>query len=124
MKYLGFIGAGNMANAIAKGILKSKALSLYEIILSDVNEDKLEKIKNELKVSTTTDNFEVVENSKYLILAVKHFDQLAGGEAGVGFFDHGLGEPLLADEHGGAQLMGLLFKEADIFVAECCHFID
>ena len=27
MKYLGFIGAGNMANAIAKGILKSKALS-------------------------------------------------------------------------------------------------
>lgn len=78
MKYLGFIGAGNMANAIAKGILKSKALSPHEIILSDVNKDKLEKIKNELKVSTTTDNFEVVENSKYLILAVKpaHLENL------------------------------------------------
>ena len=78
MKYLGFIGAGNMANAIAKGILKSKALSPDEIILSDVNEDKLEKIKNELKVSATTDNSEVVKNSKYLILAVKptHLENL------------------------------------------------
>lgn len=78
MKYLGFIGAENMANAIAKGILKSKALSPDEIILSDVNEDKLEKIKNELKVSATTDNSEVVKNSKYLILAVKpaHLENL------------------------------------------------
>ena len=53
-----------------------------------------------------------------------HFDQFAGGEAGVGLFDHSLGEPLFADEHGGAQLMGLLFEAADIFVAECCNFID
>ena len=53
-----------------------------------------------------------------------HFNQLAGGEAGVGFFDNSLGESLFADEHGGAQLVGLLFEAVDVFVAECCHFID
>ena len=40
---LGIIGAGNMANAIVKGIIKSKIYDKSEIIISDINEIQRKK---------------------------------------------------------------------------------
>lgn len=62
MKKVAVIGAGNMGNAIIKGI-KGR----YKVIASDYDKSKLAK----LKVSTTTDNVEAVKNSEIIILAVK-----------------------------------------------------
>ncbi len=71
MKFkLGIIGCGNMATAILSGILKSNILSNDEIIISDIDEGKLENFKNK-KIVTTTDNKYLSQNSHYILFAVK-----------------------------------------------------
>lgn len=69
MVKIGFIGAGKMAEALIKSILKTKISD--NIIASDVNESRLKYIEKEIKIKTTKDNKEVVENSDIVFLAVK-----------------------------------------------------
>jgi len=70
MQYkIGFIGAGNMAFALAKAI--KKAGLAKAIVVSDINKERLDFVKSELKVNTTKDNKEVVKKSDILFLAVK-----------------------------------------------------
>ncbi|MGI9535190.1 MAG: pyrroline-5-carboxylate reductase [Thermodesulfobacteriota bacterium] len=71
MYKLGIIGAGKMAGALAKGILKSKTYSKNEIILSDVDGDKLHTLKKEFNIKTTGDNKELAESAEIIIFAVK-----------------------------------------------------
>ena len=69
MKYtykLGFLGAGNMAKAIARGIIKSKILDASQIIMSDPN------------VTENVDGIKVISNNdiifnecEYVLLAIK-----------------------------------------------------
>lgn len=69
---LGFIGAGNMASAIIKGVLQNNPNK--KIIVSDLNQTVLEKASTEYGVQTTTSNADVAKSSKILVLAVKpHF---------------------------------------------------
>lgn len=71
MKYeLGFLGAGNMAEAIVRGALAKSVLSPSQIIVSDVNPGRLELLAS-LGVATTADNAQVVSQSKQVMLAVK-----------------------------------------------------
>ncbi|MCK5283318.1 MAG: pyrroline-5-carboxylate reductase [Nanoarchaeota archaeon] len=72
MAKIGFIGSGNMAQALIKAIL-DKGIS-KDIISSDVDEKKLDDIKNRLKINTTKDNKEVVEKSDIIFIAVKPGD--------------------------------------------------
>ena len=53
---IGFIGCGNMANAIMKGIINNHLVPANEIIGSDLSMDGLNKVKNELGINVTTDN--------------------------------------------------------------------
>ena len=71
MYKLGIIGAGKMAGALLKGILKSKTFSKNEVILSDVDDEKLRILKSEFGVSTTDNNKELAESSEIVIFAVK-----------------------------------------------------
>lgn len=72
MSKLGFIGAGNMASAMIKGVLKNDVNS--EIIVSDLSETALQKAESQFNVKTTTSNIEVATCSDILVLAVKpHF---------------------------------------------------
>ena len=66
---LGFIGSGNMAEALIKGVLASKLTN--DIISSDVNAERLGYIKKQYKTKTTMDNKEVVRKSDIIFLAVK-----------------------------------------------------
>ena len=43
MKKIAFIGAGNMASAIANGIIKSNIVSENNVILYDINSDQFKK---------------------------------------------------------------------------------
>jgi len=70
MKYkIGFIGAGNMAFALAKAIKNAKLAK--SIIASDINEERLDFVKKELKIDITKDNNEVIKKSDIIFLAVK-----------------------------------------------------
>ena len=71
MSKLGIIGGGKMASALVKGILKSKTYSKNEVILSDVDSDRLQFLKSEYGIRTTTDNREVADSSDTTIFAVK-----------------------------------------------------
>ncbi|MFI3326903.1 MAG: pyrroline-5-carboxylate reductase [Clostridia bacterium] len=72
MSKLGFIGGGNMASAMIKGVLSNNPNA--DIIVSDLNETILEKAKTNFGIQTTSDNKEVAKVAKILVLAVKpHF---------------------------------------------------
>lgn len=68
---IGFIGCGNMAKAMMKGIVSSKLIKGEEIIAADISMIMLEKAKEEMGINITTSNIEVAEVSEVLVLAVK-----------------------------------------------------
>ena len=70
-KIIGFIGAGNMGQAILGGIVKDGLVASENIIMSDLYEPSLEKAKGNYNIEITTDNKLVAKKSDILILAVK-----------------------------------------------------
>ena len=66
---LGFIGCGNMAQAMLKGILQKGLYQKDQIIVSRRNEEALAQIHRQLGVETTTDNRKVAEKADVLVLA-------------------------------------------------------
>ena len=56
MKKLGFIGGGNMAEALARGLVERKIFKPAELIVSDVDGGRRRKIARTLKVAVTDDN--------------------------------------------------------------------
>lgn len=68
---IGFIGAGNMASAIIKGIISSKLVKKEDILASDKFLPTLEKVKTNFGVGITISNKEIVENCDIIFLAVK-----------------------------------------------------
>ncbi len=71
MKKLGFIGGGNMAEALAHRLIQHRLFKPADIIVSDVAPERRRKLARTLKVKTTDDNAEVVRGSSAVILAVK-----------------------------------------------------
>ena len=70
-KKLGFIGGGNMAEALVKGLVATPSIEADNIILSDPVTERLEYLQKEYSVKTTTNNRELVKISDILIVAVK-----------------------------------------------------
>lgn len=73
MNKIGFIGGGKMATAIMKGIINSDWCKKENIFVSDKNEEALNILKEKYNIQTTTNNVEVVKNSKIILFAVKPF---------------------------------------------------
>ncbi|HLJ43237.1 MAG TPA: pyrroline-5-carboxylate reductase [Candidatus Binataceae bacterium] len=71
MKKLGFIGAGNMAEALARGLVEKKVFKASELIASDVDAARRRKFKGALKIEVTTDNLKVLNSSRAVLFAVK-----------------------------------------------------
>jgi pyrroline-5-carboxylate reductase len=63
---LGVIGAGNVGTALIRGAVRSNS----EIIASDVDEERLSSLRDELGIETTTDNVEAAKRSDMVLLAV------------------------------------------------------
>lgn len=68
---LGFLGGGNMSQAILKGLLSSSVINPKAIIISDVDPKKLNNLKKDFKINTTLKNREVVTDSDVIIISVK-----------------------------------------------------
>lgn len=69
---LGVIGAGNMAQAIIAGLIKSQSLDSENIIVSNYNKAKAKILSSEYGVKTG-DNTEVIEKSDVILLSVKPY---------------------------------------------------
>ena len=67
---IGFIGAGNMAYALIKGLL-SDGFEAKNINVSDANPELLEKRSSELGVTVQPDNVSLLTNSDIVVFAVK-----------------------------------------------------
>ena len=67
---IGFIGAGNMAYALIKGLL-SNGFDAKNINVSDSNEELLINRQSELKITTYSDNNSLLDNSDIVVFAVK-----------------------------------------------------
>jgi pyrroline-5-carboxylate reductase len=70
-KTLGFIGGGNMAAALVRGLIHSKVVPPDRIIVSDVKSDRLDLLREKHGVRTTTDNAELVRDADVVVLSVK-----------------------------------------------------
>ncbi len=68
---LGFIGAGNMAGALIRGLLQSGLYQKGELGASDLNRDKLLDITRETGIHPYDDNPGLVRASTAVILSVK-----------------------------------------------------
>lgn len=67
----GFIGSGNMAEAIVNGMLQQGLCQGSDVILSGRNAENLKRLQQQYGVMVTQDNNVVVQQAEYIILAVK-----------------------------------------------------
>jgi len=67
---IGFIGAGNMAEAIIKGIVKN-GTDPKDVYISDIDRGKVEALAGACGVNVAGGNLEIMEKCKFIILAVK-----------------------------------------------------
>jgi len=70
-KKIGFIGSGNMAEALISGLVLSKAAKPENIICSDIAEDQLKAIEEKYGIQTTTDNCKVAKQSEIVVFSTK-----------------------------------------------------
>ena len=70
-KKIGFVGAGNMAGALIKGLLLSGTVGPTQIQASDVREERLAELANEHGIAVTKDNAKLAAWSDVIVLAVK-----------------------------------------------------
>lgn len=81
---LGFIGTGNLASAILKGVVAAEEIPANEIMIFDINEDKINQLKDELNVNVAVSADEVAAECEYVVIAVKpkDFEALAKSTGG------------------------------------------
>lgn len=70
---IAFIGAGKMATAIIKGLLKSGLFDKNHIVASEPNKDYAESLSKELGIKIINNNIEAVADADIILLAVKPF---------------------------------------------------
>lgn len=74
---IGFLGAGQMATALAKGFVQAGLVKPDQVTASDPIEAAREEFSKKVQAKTTERNRDVVNDARVLILAVKP-DQVAG----------------------------------------------
>lgn len=78
---LGILGAGNMAEAIARGVVRSELLRPDQMLAADVSPQRRELFTTELGIRAVEDNREVARSARMLLLSVKpqHMKEVLGG---------------------------------------------
>lgn len=70
---VGFIGAGNMAEALIKGIIESGICESSNIWASDISVERGNSLTNRYNINFLKDNRELVAKADYVVYAVKPF---------------------------------------------------
>lgn len=77
---IGFLGAGNMAQAIIKGLIEGGVTNGGQILISNRTPGKLQKLHDLYQTQSMNNNESLVENSDIVVLAVKPQDLLTAIE--------------------------------------------
>ncbi|AGH94747.1 pyrroline-5-carboxylate reductase family protein [Pseudobdellovibrio exovorus] len=86
---IGFIGAGNMTQALVKGMVESKEIRPDHIMVSNRTQGKLLKLAEQFQVQTRAHNQEIIAECDVVIIAVKPQDFSTALEGLTGqFSDH------------------------------------
>lgn len=70
-KKVGFIGAGNMGEALIRGLVNANVVAPEAIWASDVRLERLKELDSQYGIQLAPDNLEVVRQADVLIMAVK-----------------------------------------------------
>ncbi len=70
-KKVGFVGAGNMGEALIKGLLAANLVPAESIYATDVRLERLKELDRQYGIQISADNTEIVRHSDVVILAVK-----------------------------------------------------
>ena len=71
MKTIGFIGGGNMAQALFEGVLNASLFEADRLWVSDVRAERLNELKAQYSVHVTTDNRTLTQQADIIVLSVK-----------------------------------------------------
>lgn len=71
---IGFVGAGNMASALIRGVLAAGLCTPESVYASDIDRTKLQALKRQTKIHTLSDNLALMRAVKIVVLAVKPQD--------------------------------------------------
>ena len=79
-KTIAFLGAGNMAEALVKGLLRAGVATPTEILLTDRRKDRLAELASVYGVRTSPDNLAAAREAAIVVLSVKPqaMDKLLG----------------------------------------------
>lgn len=76
MKTFGFIGTGNLAQAVVSGLIKNKAVRSSQVIVTDRSLKKARTFAKSQKAKVATSNLDLVNRSDFVFLATKPQDAL------------------------------------------------
>jgi pyrroline-5-carboxylate reductase len=68
---IGFIGAGNMAEALIAGLLHAKQLPPVQLLASDIDQSRLAWLRHTYQIRTAPTNPAVAQEAEILVLAVE-----------------------------------------------------
>ena len=68
---IGFIGSGNMGEALISGLITSGSAPAENIICSDVREERLDYVRTTYGIETTVNNLDLVDACDIVVYAVK-----------------------------------------------------
>ncbi|MEQ8822210.1 MAG: pyrroline-5-carboxylate reductase [Sumerlaeia bacterium] len=68
---LGFIGSGNMAEAIVRGLIAGKLVGPSRIVMADKRQDRVGELAETLRIVPASDNSDLLDRADIVVLAVK-----------------------------------------------------
>jgi len=71
MGMIGFIGAGNMAEALIKGVIAGGVYQNNDILASDIRSERLDYLLSEYGIEITADNAEAASRANIVVLSTK-----------------------------------------------------
>jgi pyrroline-5-carboxylate reductase len=71
MKKLGFVGGGNMAEALIRGLLVNRVFAVSDLMASDIDRSRRQRLKRIFKIEVTETNERLVREATALLIAVK-----------------------------------------------------
>ena len=69
-KELGIIGVGKIGSALLKRIISTNTIDRNNIIIFDIDNEKLHKLSKDLEVDCADNNIDLVNSSKHVLIAV------------------------------------------------------
>ena len=113
MDTIGFIGAGNMAEALIKGVINAKLYSPENVFVSDIRVERLKFLSEKYRVIACEENSELAAKAQTVVLSIKPqnmADALESIKASIG------GEKLVISIAAGIKVAKITSVLGDIAI--------